>query len=76
MFEHLHTATFISVPRVNAAPSGYAISADARAALAKTFRLEYDLYHFLRQRLLGQVTEVCTPLGYFTATAIQSVARF
>ena len=45
---------------MNAAPSGYAISAGARAALAKTFRLEYDLYHFLKQRLLGQVTEVCT----------------
>ena len=58
-------ATFISVPRVNAAPAGYAISAGAKAALAKTFRLEYDLYHFLKQRLLAQVTEVCTPFGYF-----------
>ena len=53
-------AISIAVPRVNAAPAGYEISAGARASLAETFRLEYDLYHFLKQRLLGQVTEVCT----------------
>ena len=35
VFEHLHTAASIAVPRVNAAPAGYAISAGARAALAK-----------------------------------------
>ena len=51
---------------MNAAPKEYDISPGARAALAKIFHLEYDLYNFLKQRLIGQVTEVCMP--YKTCT--------
>ena len=49
---------------MNAAPKEYDISPGARAALAKIFHLEYDLYNFLKQRLIGQVTEVCNCMPY------------
>ena len=49
----------IAALKENAAPGEYDISEGTRAALTKIFRLEYDLYNFLKQRLVSQVTEVC-----------------